>query len=80
MEENLAMEQFVSTMKTAFLLANNIEGIDSIEWSIKYSGNTDATNKIAKRINQAMEEAGMTSLGLKTNDSYRNSTGGKNGN
>lgn len=70
------MDQFVSTMKTAFLLANNIEGIDSIEWSIKYSGTTSATNEIAKRINGAMEEAGMNQLGLRTNNKYGNKTEG----
>lgn len=79
MENNLTMEQFVATMKTAFLLANNIEGINSIEWSIKYSGETKATNEIAKKINQAMEEAGMTELGLRTNNKYHNSTSGENG-
>lgn len=62
------MDQFVSTMKTAFLLANNIEGIDSIEWSINYKGTIDAANEIAKRINEAMDEAGMVELGLRTNN------------
>ena len=61
------MDQFVSIMEQAFALANDIEGIDSICWSIQYRGTTEATNEIASRINKAMKEADMGNIGYSLN-------------
>lgn len=62
------MDQFVETMQKAFDLANEIEGISSIEWSIRYHGNIEATNELSLRIGEAMRNSNMGNIGIQLNN------------
>ena len=53
------MDAFVSAMKVAFSLSNEVEGISKIYWNIVYEGSTESTKEIAEKMTLAMQETGV---------------------
>jgi uncharacterized lipoprotein YehR (DUF1307 family) len=50
------MDEFVKTMEKAFEISKNIEGIDTIDWSLDYYGETGAVKEIAMQMNDVMQK------------------------
>lgn len=54
------MEQFIDALELAFALSLELgsEGIDRVEWRIRYTGTTDATAKAKCLTDSALVNAG----------------------
>lgn len=55
------MERFVKAFELTQELAKDIPGIARINWSVEYYGETNATKRISRMVNEMQERNGNTS-------------------
>lgn len=61
-----SIERFAEIMKLAYKAAQEIKGIDHVNWNISYMGDTEAVKQLATALDDAAVASGQRDASSKT--------------